>query len=89
MLYYVIGTLIMSLLTFFAYGVDKHKAIKHKRRIPEKTLITLGLCLGSVGAILGMVLFRHKTNKLKFKLFNSVFLILHLLLGFYIYSLSL
>jgi len=45
-----------SLLTFVVFGVDKRRARKNERRIPERTLHALTLCFGPAGAILGMVL---------------------------------
>ena len=48
--------------------VDKHKARKKRWRIPERTLIGSALLGGSVGALLGMYTFRHKTRHLKFTL---------------------
>lgn len=52
--------------------VDKQKAIKHQWRIPEKTLLFLGLIGGGIGGILGMRLFRHKTTKGSFKFIYTV-----------------
>ena len=45
---------------------DKKKARRGSRRIPERTLIGVAVIGGSIGAILGMYLFRHKTRHLKF-----------------------
>lgn len=56
----------INILTFAVYGMDKAKAIKHAWRIPEKTLLFLAALGGSVGAWLGMQIFRHKTKHLKF-----------------------
>ncbi len=86
MIYYIIGTFIMSLLTFLIYGFDKHRAIKNKHRISEKTLLVLAFLLGAMGAILGMVVFKHKTTRLKFKVFNHIFVIMHIALGVYIHT---
>ena len=47
-------------------GIDKYKAQRDLWRIPEGTLITIALIGGSIGAIIGMKTFRHKTKKLKF-----------------------
>ena len=52
----------MSLLTFLLYGADKLKAMGKRRRIPELTLLTFAALGGALGALLGMLLFRHKTN---------------------------
>ena len=60
---YLIG---INVLTFLIYGVDKWKAQRNKWRIPEDTLIWLAVAGGSVGALLGMHLFRHKTKHWKF-----------------------
>lgn len=52
----------INLLTFLFYGLDKLLAVKRRRRIPEATLLTLSFLAGSVGAMLGMALFHHKTD---------------------------
>ena len=49
-------------MTFTVYGVDKAKARRGAWRVPEKTLFLLPLLGGSVGALLGMLAFRHKTK---------------------------
>lgn len=58
---------IINGVAFIMYGVDKYKSVHHKWRIPESTLLLLALVGGSIGAMLGMQLFRHKTKHLKFK----------------------
>ena len=55
--------LIINIITFIIYGIDKYKSIKHKYRISEKTLIILAILGGSFGAFLGMITFHHKTQK--------------------------
>lgn len=52
----------VNLVTFTVYGVDKAKARRSAWRVPEKTLFLLPLLGGSVGALLGMLVFRHKTK---------------------------
>lgn len=52
----------INFLTFLVYGLDKLLAIKGCRRIPEATLLTFAFLTGSVGAMLGMALFHHKTD---------------------------
>lgn len=66
--YYLIYLLIINIVAFFMYGIDKRKAVKHKWRVSEKNLILVAALGGFVGAWLGMILFRHKTKHLKFKL---------------------
>ncbi|MBO4419176.1 MAG: DUF1294 domain-containing protein [Oscillospiraceae bacterium] len=55
----VLGVNLLSLLVF---GLDKALAVGRKRRIPEATLLTLAFLGGSVGAMLGMTVFHHKTD---------------------------
>ena len=57
----------VNVLVCLIYGIDKLKAVKKKWRIPEKTLLILAL-LGPLGALAGMLLFRHKIRKPKFYL---------------------
>ena len=52
----------VNVVTFTVYGIDKRKARRGAWRIPEKTLFLLPLLGGSVGALLGMKVFRHKTK---------------------------
>ena len=52
----------VNLVTFTVYGVDKAKARRGAWRVPEKTLFLLPLLGGSIGALLGMLTFRHKTK---------------------------
>lgn len=60
----------VSVISFFAYGVDKRRARRKKWRIPESLLLGLGVLGGAVGSLIGMNLFRHKTRHLYFWLIN-------------------
>lgn len=66
----------INLIAFAAYGIDKRKAVRHKWRISEHTLIILAVLGGSVGALLAMHLFHHKTHKRKFSIGVPVILAL-------------
>ena len=63
MIYYLI---IINIVTFLFYGIDKSKAKNKQRRISEKTLLFLSFIGGCVGALIGMYIFHHKTKKMKF-----------------------
>lgn len=76
--------LIVNVVTFCMYGLDKLKAKKGKRRIPEKTLMWSAAVGGSIGAICGMFLFRHKTLHKKFRIGLPAILIAQLLLAGFI-----
>ena len=72
MFIYVVFT---NLLLFILMAIDKQKAKLRQWRISEKTLFILALIGGSIGGILGMYTFRHKTKHLKFTLgFPIIFL---------------
>ena len=64
-LYYLSG---INILAFLVFGLDKRKARKDRWRVPEATLLLLAVIGGSVGALLGMIVFRHKTRHNKFRI---------------------
>lgn len=68
---------IMNAAAFFLYGMDKRKAIRNKWRIPEKTLLGVAFFGGSIGALVGMRVFHHKTKHWKFKLGVPACVVLH------------
>ena len=60
--------IIINIITFALYGLDKWRAMTRQWRIREKKLIGLALIGGSIGAMIGMTVFHHKTRKWYFKL---------------------
>ena len=68
--------LIINIIAFFLYGIDKRKAVRNKWRIPEATLILFAAIGGALGALLGMLVWHHKTKKWKFRILVPLFLIL-------------
>ena len=74
----------MSLITFVAFGIDKLKAKRGSSRISERRLLLLSLIGGAAGAMCVMLLFRHKTQHLKFILLEPLLLALHILIFIYI-----
>ena len=72
--------LIWNFIVFILFGVDKYKAKKGQWRIPEKTLLWCAFLFGSVGALLGMKTFRHKTLHNKFRIGLPLMVVFHLLL---------
>lgn len=75
---------IINIVTLIVYGVDKLKAKRHQWRIPESTLILLAVIGGSIGALLGMKIWHHKTKHKKFKYGIPIILALQLALAVYI-----
>ena len=74
-LYYIV---IINILIFIVYGIDKLKAKKGKWRIPESTLLLLAIIGGSIGAWFGMKVWHHKTKHKKFKYGIPLIIILQL-----------
>ncbi len=72
--------LIINVLGLLFMLADKRKAIRRAWRIPESTLMGIAAIGGSLGSLLGMYLFRHKTRHKKFTIGIPLFLILHLIL---------
>ncbi|MBQ8131745.1 MAG: DUF1294 domain-containing protein [Bacilli bacterium] len=73
----------INLISFITYGLDKYFAIKQKQRVPEKVLILLSIVGGSIGSLLGMILFHHKTKKIKFITLNPIILVIQIILYLY------
>ena len=59
-------------MTFILFGFDKRRALVHKWRIPERTLLCFSL-FGGIGGLLGMLFFHHKTRKWRFKILVPLF----------------
>lgn len=83
---------LINLVTFLVFGLDKLKAkrkVSHAaiRRVPEKTLFLLAAVGGSVGALLGMRVWHHKTLHRSFRVGIPLILILQIVIpaGLYLY----
>ena len=74
--------IIINAAGFLSMLVDKHKARKNLWRIPEATLLLITLLGGSIGSLLGMYAFRHKTKHLKFTIGIPLIMIGHIFLFF-------
>ena len=70
--------LAVNLAAFFLMGMDKRRAQRGKRRIPEKTLFLAAVLGGALGGTLGMYLFHHKTRHWYFRWGYPLLLILQL-----------
>lgn len=74
----ILYILCVNMVSFTIFGIDKWKATHARRRIPEITLLTLAALGGSIGAWLGMYVWRHKTKHLKFRLGIPVIIVLQI-----------
>ena len=74
---FLLYLLLINLLGFVLYGVDKAKSKrKGSRRIPERVLLWAARLGGGVGCWLGMMLFRHKTKHVRFKVLVPLWTVL-------------
>lgn len=85
----ILYLLLINATAFFLMLADKQKARKKQWRIPEATLMLFAVLGGSVGALAGMYLFRHKTKHLKFTLgIPAIFMLQIALAVWLIYTLQ-
>lgn len=74
MIFYGIWNVVVAAV----YGADKLQAKRGRRRVPEKVLLAGAFLMGGAGALLGMILFRHKTQHLRFKILVPLFLAMNI-----------
>ncbi|UYW00916.1 DUF1294 domain-containing protein [Flavobacterium agricola] len=60
--------LLINVFTLTLFGYDKDMAEKGKRRVSEKTLLIFTFLGGTLGALIGMRMYKHKTNKASFQI---------------------
>ncbi|MGG7177274.1 DUF1294 domain-containing protein [Clostridium paraputrificum] len=76
--YFIIYLIFINIFAFIFMFVDKKRAIRNKWRIRESTLITLSIFGGSIGILLGIQSFRHKTKHKKFTIGVPIILIIQI-----------
>ena len=79
---------IMNAIGFLIMLADKKKAQRGRWRIPERTLMAVAILGGSIGCLLGMNLFRHKTKHLKFTIGVPLILAMQIVLGVVLLSIK-
>jgi uncharacterized membrane protein YsdA (DUF1294 family) len=79
----IIYLILINLIGLFIMWLDKHKAKKGKWRISEATLFLIAFLGGSIGEIVGMHMFRHKTKKKRFTIGFPAILIIEILIFTY------
>lgn len=75
MISYMILFFAWNVIVMFVYGLDKMRAKRGRRRISEATLLLCAIFLGACGAMFGMILFNHKTAKIKFRILIPLILV--------------
>lgn len=83
---FLLYVILMSLVAFIAYGIDKKKAIDGKWRTKEKTLLGLSIAGGAIGGLIGMKFFRHKTKHSYFWIVNYGAIVLHVIFFIWLHN---
>lgn len=79
MLYLAGAYVLVNLIAFLLFGIDKRRAVRGRWRIPEKTLLLFCALFGAAGGFAGMKAFRHKTLKPRFRFGVPCLLVLEIL----------
>ena len=82
--YFLLYLFLINAAAFVLMHADKRRARKNRWRIPERTLIGSAVLGGSIGVLLGMRCFRHKTRHLKFTLGIPAILIAQIALAVFL-----
>ncbi len=80
----IIYLIIINVIAFMLMGIDKGRAKRQAWRIPEKTLFGSAIIGGSIGANLGMQVFRHKTKHLSFQIGMPAILIVQIVIAVFV-----
>jgi uncharacterized membrane protein YsdA (DUF1294 family) len=76
----------INIVTFVAFGLDKRRVEKERRRLPEAHLLLLALFGGALGAVLGQQVFRHKTLKQPFRALLIGAIIINIAVAVWVFS---
>ena len=79
---------LVNVLAFALYGIDKKKAKKKRFRIPERTLLWMARIGGGIGSWIGIMLFHHKTKHTKFKVVVPLWTVIWLVAIIFLFDLG-
>ena len=82
----ILWLVFINLLALGLFGLDKYRARHRQWRIPELFLFLIALLGGSFGAVVGMDLFRHKTQRRRFHCGLPILFFLHVILFLYMFN---
>ena len=82
---FIIYLAVINIISFLTMFIDKKLAKAQKRRISEKTLFSLALLFGSIGSIIGMYKFRHKTKHNSFVIGMPLILVFNIICIYFLY----
>ena len=76
----------VNAFAFLIFGFDKLQAVRRGFRVPEMVLWGISLIGGSIGALLGMNIFRHKTRKTSFQFVLVIIILLQIGIGYFVFE---
>ena len=82
--YFLIYLIVINTLSFSIFACDKRRSQKGAWRIRERDLLLFAIIGGSLGGLLGMYAFRHKTRHFKFRVGMPLILLVQVIMFFYI-----
>lgn len=82
----VLYYLVLNVALYVAMAIDKKRAEKNRRRIPEKTLFLMAVLGGGIGGFVGMFTRHHKTRHVDFYVVYAITTIMHILLWFLLWA---
>ena len=85
---YILYLIAFNTASFIMMGIDKNAATKGNYRIPERTLMALAAFGGSLGAITGMLVFRHKTKHKKFVIGVPLLMVFNAAIAYVVFALA-
>ncbi|MEY8760670.1 DUF1294 domain-containing protein [Chryseobacterium tongliaoense] len=74
---------LINLFSLIVFGWDKRLSVRHKRRISENMLLGLTFFGGTIGSVLGIIIFRHKISKASFLLKLGVIILIQAVLIYF------
>lgn len=75
--------IIINIITFLSYGLDKLKAKMKRHRIKETTLLSMSIFGGAFMGFLAMIIFNHKTKVNRFIIVNLVSILIYIFIIYY------
>lgn len=85
-IFFLVYLISINLISFILFGIDKNKAEKKEWRISEASLLGISFFGGSIGSLIGMVVFKHKLSKKKFYIGIPCFLIFNKIIELIIFN---
>lgn len=85
-IFFLVYLIFINLISFILFAIDKSKAEKKEWRISEASLLGISILGGSIGALMAMVVFKHKLSKKKFYIGIPCFILLNKIIELIVFN---